>query len=108
MRAPAPLFIDLMIGYSVATSGGGGVLISGPDGYKYKVVPPAEGRKESFVSVGIRVSDLAKSKEYWCGLNGMTSFPKPAPAGTECDFPSETVGYAEEQVIIGRDDSWIL
>lgn len=78
------------------------MLISGPDGYKYKIVPPIEGRTERFVSVGLRVSDLAKSTAYWCGLNGMTSFPKSAPASGEDDFPWETVGYAEEQVIVWK------
>lgn len=92
-----------MIGYSCAAAGGGGVLISGPDGYKYKAVPSIEGRKERFVSVGLKVSDLPTSSAYWCDLLGMSKFSKPAPAseaaGEEAGgFLSETVGYGEEQV----------
>lgn len=78
-------------------------MISGPDGYKYKAIPPIEGRKELFVSVGLRVSNLASSTAYWCDLLGMSKFSPPAPvsdageSGTK-GYLSETVGYAEEQV----------
>lgn len=86
-------------GYSCAAAGGGGVLISGPDGYKYKAIPPIEGRKERFVSVGLKVSDLPASTAYWCDLLGMSKFSKPAPASEAAGaFLSETVGYGEEQV----------
>lgn len=78
-------------------------MISGPDGYKYKAIPPIEGRKELFVSVGLRVSNLASSTAYWCDLLGMSKFSPPVPvsdageSGTK-GYLSETVGYAEEQV----------
>lgn len=86
-------------GYSCTAAGGGGVLISGPDGYKYKAVPPIEGRTERFVSVGLKVSDLPKSCGYWCDLLGMSKFSKPAPASEATGgVLSETVGYGEEQV----------
>lgn len=87
-------------GYSCAAAGGGGVIISGPDGYKYKAVPPIEGRKERFVSVGLKVSDLPTSSAYWCDLLGMSRFSEPAPAseGEAGQFLSETVGYGEGQV----------
>ncbi|CAN0462679.1 unnamed protein product, partial [Hapterophycus canaliculatus] len=88
------------VGYSYAVTGGGAVLISGPDGYKYKAIPPTEGRKERFVSVGLKVSDLAASTVYWCDLLGMSKFSVPAPASEvvgEKGFLSETVGYNPEQ-----------
>lgn len=93
----------------MAAADGPGVIIFGPDGYNYKVVPPIEGRKERFVSVGLRVSDLASSTAYWCDLLGMAKFPQPAPAPSSEAGESgggaaaasglrETVGYGEEQV----------
>ena len=95
---------------------GGGVIIFGPDGYNYKVVAPMEGRKERFVSVGLRVSDLASSTAYWCDVLGMAKFPQPAPSsetgeggGAGCTAAPglrETVGYGEEQV--GRNIVWFL
>ncbi|CAM9958894.1 unnamed protein product [Laminaria digitata] len=95
---------------SVAAADGGGVIISGPDGYNYKVVAPMEGRKERFVSVGLRVSDLASSTAYWCDVLGMAKFPQPAPSSEAGEGGGrgggaaaasglrETVGYGEEQV----------
>ncbi|CAB1109782.1 unnamed protein product [Ectocarpus sp. CCAP 1310/34] len=88
-------------GYACAAASGGGVLISGPDGYKYKAIPSIEGRKERFVSVGLKVSDLTASTAYWCGVLGMSKFSAPAPASEPGDgvgLLSETVGYGEEQV----------
>lgn len=84
-------------GFTCSAVSGGGVLIAGPDCYKYKIIPPISGRTERFVSVGLRVSDLPKSVAYWCGLNGMTSYPSAATSGGD-GCPNETVGYAEEQV----------
>lgn len=94
----------------MAAADGGGVIIFGPDGYNYKVVAPMEGRKERFVSVGLRVSDLASSTAYWCDVLGMSKFPQPAPSSeagegggggggaTAAPGLRETVGYGEEQV----------
>ena len=91
----------------MAAADGGGVIIFGPDGYNYKVIAPMEGRKERFVSVGLRVSDLASSTACWCDVLGMAKFPQPAPSseagegGAGGCAPSglrETVGYGEEQV----------
>lgn len=91
-------------GFVCSAISGGGILIAGPDGYKYKIIPPISGRTERFVSVGLRVSDLPKSVAYWCGQNGMTSYPSAAtPGGDGC--PVETVGYAEEQVRVLRKSS---
>lgn len=69
-----------------------------------------EGRKERFVSVGLKVSDLPKSCAYWCDLLGMSKFSKPAPAseatGEEAGgCLSETVGYGEEQVSMSFEDA---
>lgn len=89
-------------GYACAAASGGGVLISGPDGYKYKAIPSIEGRKERFVSVGLKVSDLPASTAYWCDLLGMSKFSAPAPASEPGDGVSETVGYGEEQVTTRR------
>ncbi|CAM9548981.1 unnamed protein product, partial [Ectocarpus sp. 4 AP-2014] len=89
--------------YACAAASGGGVLISGPDGYKYKAIPSIEGRKERFVSVGLKVSDLPASTAYWCDLLGMSKFSAPAPASEPGDgvgLLSETVGYGEEQTPI--------
>lgn len=87
-------------GYSCAPASGGGILISGPDGYKYKAIPQIEGRTERFVSVGMKVSNLPASISYWCGLLGMSKFPQPAPVsgGAAGELACETVGYTEEQV----------
>lgn len=84
-------------GYPCATVGDDGILISGPDGYKYKAIPPIEGRAERFVSVGLRVSDLSASVAYWCDLLGMSKNSQPAP-GSEGALSCETVGYGDEQV----------
>lgn len=96
MRLLLSLFV--YTGYSCAPAGGGGVMISGPDGYKYKAVPSVEGRKERFVSVGLLVSDLPASSAYWCDLLGMSKFSKEAPASEAGGLLSETVGFGEEQV----------
>lgn len=87
-------------------TGGGAVIINGPDGYKYKTIPSTKERLERFVSVGLKVTDLAASTAYWCDLLGMSKFPVPAPAsdfvGTkvvgEEGLACETVGYGMEQV----------
>lgn len=49
--------------------------------------------------MGLRVSDLARSTAYWCGLNGMTTFPGAAPVSDVAEFPMATVGYDEGQVM---------
>ncbi|CAM9178207.1 unnamed protein product [Choristocarpus tenellus] len=76
--------------------GGGGVLIHGPDSYRFKVLPPVEGRVERFVSVGLRVDSLSKSTGYWVDLLGMKEFATLGKESVSC--PSATVGFGEEQV----------
>ena len=55
-----------------------GNIIKGPDNYKYKIIQPVAGRAEAFAVVGLRVANLAKSKEYWIGILGLKEFPVPA------------------------------
>ncbi|CAN0021241.1 unnamed protein product [Discosporangium mesarthrocarpum] len=89
------------------STGGGGVLIHGPDNYNYKVVPLIAGREERFLSVGIHVEDLPRSIAYWCDLLGMSQFPSEPPVapGSEGAVPNPAeartrvaVGFAPEQV----------
>jgi catechol 2,3-dioxygenase-like lactoylglutathione lyase family enzyme len=71
-------------------------VIRGPDNFKYKIVEPVAGREERFVAVGLRSSSLAASKDYWCGVLGMSEFP--TPAGLDAGHAgSLTVGWAADQ-----------
>ncbi|CAM9924748.1 unnamed protein product, partial [Heterosigma akashiwo] len=75
------------------------LLIEGPDGYRYLVVPPgAEGREEAWVCVGLKVADLDSSLRYWCGLLGLKDLGEgPRGAGGR---RSRLVGFAGEQVML--------
>ena len=69
-------------------------VIQGPDNYRYKIIPAMQGRAEVFAAVGLRVANLQKAKEYWCGVLGMKEFPTPAGLDTSC--PSTCVAFAEK------------
>ena len=66
----------IALGYPVEYAAGVPV-IKGPDNFKYKIVEPEAGREERFVAVGLRSSDLAATKAYWCGVLGMSEFATP-------------------------------
>eukprot|EP00611_Tribonema_gayanum_P015887 TRINITY_DN277_c4_g4_i2.p1 TRINITY_DN277_c4_g4~~TRINITY_DN277_c4_g4_i2.p1 ORF type:complete len:453 (-),score=134.16 TRINITY_DN277_c4_g4_i2:53-1354(-) len=83
-----------LFGYAVDEASG---TVTGPDGYRFKIVPEIQGRAERFVSVAIRVSDAGASEKYWCGLLGLTK------QGTSlgCDVSAQTqltVGFGAHQV----------
>ena len=44
---------------------------TGPDSYKYKIVPRIAGRAETFVVVALRVANLARAVGYWRDILGM-------------------------------------
>ena len=82
-------------GYGVEYAGGMPV-IKGPDNFRYKIVEPSAGRAERILAVGLRSTDLAATKQYWCDVLGMTVFP--TPAGCDAGHKSSlTVGWAAEQ-----------
>lgn len=70
-----------------------GNIIQGPDNYRYKIIPAIQGRAETFVAVGLRVANLQRAKDYWCGVLGMKEFP--TPVGLETSCPSSCVGFTE-------------
>uniref|UniRef100_A0A7S2ELB3 VOC domain-containing protein n=1 Tax=Trieres chinensis TaxID=1514140 RepID=A0A7S2ELB3_TRICV len=85
------------LGYEVKYERGCPIVV-GPDGYRYAIVDPAAGRAERFWGVCLRSSDLDKTREYWCGVLGMTEFPTPAGlADLGGGGRSLTVGWAPDQ-----------
>ena len=86
------------LGYKVEYVQGLPVIL-GPDNFKYKIVEAIAGREERFVAVALRSSSVAASKEYWCGVLGMSEFPTPAGLDTAIKS-SLTVGWAANQVAL--------
>jgi len=83
------------LGYGIEYSDGVPV-IRGPDNFKYKIVEPMAGRAERLIAVGLRSSDLAASKAYWCGVLGMSQFA--TPSGLDMGHKASlTVGWADSQ-----------
>ena len=85
------------LGYRVVYAAGVPTII-GPDNYHYRIVEPMAGVAERFVAVGLRSSDLAASRSYWCGVLGMQE-RSPAPGlestGGEASL---AVGWSNAQV----------
>ena len=83
------------LGYPVVYEQGLPVIL-GPDSFRYKIVEPVAGREERLIAVGLRTSDLAASKAYWCGILGMSEFP--TASGLEAGHRgSLSVGWAADQ-----------
>jgi hypothetical protein len=66
LQCPAALHRARALGYPVHDD-----IITGPDNYKFKILPSIAGRAEQFVCVCLRVNDLDKSVAYWSNLLGM-------------------------------------
>lgn len=90
VQCPAALTRAVALGYIIEN----GDTIVGPDNYRFKILPPIPGRAEQFVSVCLRVANLANATSYWSGLLGMaqTSTPFPGLTGGAC------LGFGPEQV----------
>mmetsp|Transcript_20094 Transcript_20094/g.68117 ORF Transcript_20094/g.68117 Transcript_20094/m.68117 type:complete len:410 (+) Transcript_20094:19-1248(+) len=95
LAVPSAMRRAKALGYSVDEAKG---IIHGPDNYNFRVCEPVPGRAEQFAAVGLRVSDLERSKAYWCGLLGMTELPVPPSLAT--DDPSALVSFGDGQVAL--------
>ena len=84
----------MAFGYGVKYEQGTPV-IEGPDGFRYKIVPPVQNRAERFQAVVLKSSDVQKTEKYWCGVLGATKFPVPRDVA---DDDALTVGWQEDQV----------
>jgi hypothetical protein len=91
VSCPAALKRAQLGGYPV-----NGNTITGPDNYKYKVLPSIQGREEAFLAVGLRVSNLQRSLGYWRDVLQLTVFPTPAGLETE-GHQSAVVGFDAAQ-----------
>jgi len=69
-------------------------VITGPDGYNFKILNAIPGRAERFVALALKVSSLKNALGYWVGVLGMTEYP--TPAGLETTSPSATVAFGPE------------
>lgn len=71
--------------------------ITGPDAYKYCIVPQRADTSEAFACVALRVDHLDAAKAYWCGVLGMTEFESALPGceatHVNASAVSSTVGF---------------
>eukprot|EP01012_Entosiphon_sulcatum_P069286 TRINITY_DN999_c0_g1_i1.p1 TRINITY_DN999_c0_g1~~TRINITY_DN999_c0_g1_i1.p1 ORF type:complete len:425 (-),score=93.63 TRINITY_DN999_c0_g1_i1:181-1455(-) len=81
------------LGYTVDETAEG-TFVRGPDSQSYKLVE--SDREEPVLFVSINVSNLARSKHFWCTVLGMREFSNvPGALGTA---NSAVVGYHDKQV----------
>lgn len=69
--------------------------ITGPDNYKYKIIPAIAGRAEQFNVVAFRVVNLENALKYWVNTLGLKVFE--TPEGLKTTEPSCIVGFGEDQ-----------
>lgn len=86
---PVALQRATLAGYPV-----NGDTITGPDKYKYKIVPEVAGRAERFLAVGLRVSNLERSLGYWRDILNLSAV-YPVPDALRTAGPSALVGFSE-------------
>lgn len=78
-----------------------GDVITGPDNYKYKIVPSIAGRAEYFVAVGLRSSSIEESQNYWANLLGMQVLQCPSQLSLPSDVGRTlTVGYSQDETAL--------
>ena len=75
-------------------------VITGPDNYKYLILPPKAHREEQFAYCSIRVSNLEKSVAYWKDLLGLKDFTANfSTPSSDCGQVSY-LGYQENQTML--------
>lgn len=80
-------------GYTVENN-----LITGPDNYKYLILPPEAGREEQFAFVSLRVNDLSRSVSYWKDLLGLRDFTQNFPSNKENSVAF--LGFHQNQTLL--------
>jgi hypothetical protein len=90
LQCPSALERAKALGYPIHND-----TITGPDNYKYKILPSIANRAELFVCVALGVSSLARTREYWSDLLGMQQQPTPLPLQT--DRPSSLLAFSSAE-----------
>eukprot|EP00948_MAST-09A_sp_MAST-9A-sp1_P001310 g1310.t1 len=79
------------LGYTVnSIKGSQDQLLTGPDGYQYRLANASQGRTEPFLLVSFNVETLANAKAYWCDVLGMKDVTSVYPnyPGSATEIPS--------------------
>mmetsp|Transcript_48412 Transcript_48412/g.122096 ORF Transcript_48412/g.122096 Transcript_48412/m.122096 type:complete len:437 (-) Transcript_48412:98-1408(-) len=90
------------LGYTVD-----GDMITGPEQYKYRVVPQPAGREERFQYVALNVRGMAKAEEFYKNALGMSDLTADSPHASSQDGDVvRVVGYgdSDEVPLVLRED----